>query len=193
MQTDKASSEWSILHTRFLTPPVLASVKSTINKLASVTAISWGGYPQAERRQMIIGREEMLEGFSDNPEAVGEVAAVKVLDISYSHVIYLSCLQIQLNSITCWELKYLRMSNTAPYHDQSCVQCNFACGTSSEFLYIATMELFTEVVVLGCTVSTYVDWCILCSLIYISMSRDGCFIDDIEPCGSKLCSCLLSR
>ncbi|KAK7294510.1 hypothetical protein RJT34_17399 [Clitoria ternatea] len=56
----RASLKREILHTDFLTPPVLKESMQVLEKLADVKAIAQGGYPQAERCRISVGHPEVL-------------------------------------------------------------------------------------------------------------------------------------
>ena len=46
LQADRASSNWDIGYTDFLTPPVCAQAAKALEVIADVSGFSWGGYPQ---------------------------------------------------------------------------------------------------------------------------------------------------
>jgi hypothetical protein len=48
-QADMAARTWDIIHTDFITPPVASDAKKAVLAMGEVAAVSWGGYPQAER------------------------------------------------------------------------------------------------------------------------------------------------
>lgn len=56
----RASLRREVLHTDFLTPPVLKESKQVLEKLADVKTVSQGGYPQAERCRLSVGHSEVL-------------------------------------------------------------------------------------------------------------------------------------
>ncbi|GJS78787.1 RNA-binding S4 domain-containing protein [Tanacetum coccineum] len=56
----RASLRREVLHTDFLTPPVLKDALMTIEKLADVKTIAQGGYPEAERCRLSVGHPEVL-------------------------------------------------------------------------------------------------------------------------------------
>ncbi|XP_028792988.1 putative RNA-binding protein YlmH isoform X2 [Neltuma alba] len=60
-----ASSRREVLHTNFLTPPVLKESMEVMGKLAGVKAIAQGGYPQAERCRISVGHPEELTSDPD--------------------------------------------------------------------------------------------------------------------------------
>ncbi|GAY47826.1 hypothetical protein CUMW_107320 [Citrus unshiu] len=56
----RASSRREVLHSDFLTPPVLKESMMALEKLADVKAVAQGGYPQAERCRLSVGHPEAL-------------------------------------------------------------------------------------------------------------------------------------
>ena len=46
---ERAVDRWETVFTDFLSPPVAADAMSALTGAADLTAICWGGYPQAER------------------------------------------------------------------------------------------------------------------------------------------------
>jgi photosystem II S4 domain protein len=58
-QTDQAIKTWEVVFTDFLSPPELAEAQAVLAKLTEVSAIAWGGYPQAERQRLAIARSEL--------------------------------------------------------------------------------------------------------------------------------------
>ncbi|KAF3442904.1 hypothetical protein FNV43_RR16822 [Rhamnella rubrinervis] len=67
----RASSRREILHTNFLTPPVLKESMLALEKLADVKAVAQGGYPQAERCRISVGRPEV---FTNDPDIVAALS-----------------------------------------------------------------------------------------------------------------------
>ncbi|KAE9585187.1 putative photosystem II S4 [Lupinus albus] len=61
----RASLRREVLHTDFLTPPVLKESMQVLEKLADVKAIAQGGYPQAERCRISVGHPEELTSDPD--------------------------------------------------------------------------------------------------------------------------------
>ncbi|MED6187848.1 hypothetical protein PIB30_080372 [Stylosanthes scabra] len=61
----RASLRREILHTDFLTPPVLKESMKVLEKLADVKAVAQGGYPQAERCRISVGHPEELTSDPD--------------------------------------------------------------------------------------------------------------------------------
>ncbi len=58
-QAEQALRTWEVVVTDFLSPPVLAEVKTSFSKLTELVCVSWGGYPQAERQRLAIARAEL--------------------------------------------------------------------------------------------------------------------------------------
>ncbi|XP_042498339.1 putative RNA-binding protein YlmH [Macadamia integrifolia] len=56
----RASSRREVLHTDFLTPPILKESMLALEKLADVKAVAQGGYPQAERCRLSVGHFEVM-------------------------------------------------------------------------------------------------------------------------------------
>ncbi|OMO55619.1 hypothetical protein CCACVL1_27126 [Corchorus capsularis] len=56
----RAGTRREVLHTDFLTPPVLKESMLVLEKLADVKAVAQGGYPQAERCRISVGHSEVL-------------------------------------------------------------------------------------------------------------------------------------
>ncbi|KAI4322949.1 hypothetical protein L6164_022595 [Bauhinia variegata] len=61
----RASLRREVLHTNFLTPPVVKESMQVLEKLADVKAIAQGGYPQAERCRISVGHPEELTSDPD--------------------------------------------------------------------------------------------------------------------------------
>ncbi|KAL1817886.1 hypothetical protein DCAR_0522378 [Daucus carota subsp. sativus] len=66
----RASLRREVLHTDFLTPPVLKESMQVLEKLADVKAVAQGGYPQAERCRLSVGHPEALTSDPDIVEAL---------------------------------------------------------------------------------------------------------------------------
>ncbi|MBO9999871.1 MAG: photosystem II S4 domain protein [Cyanobacteria bacterium SID2] len=58
-RAEDALRTWEITPTDFLSPPELAEAREMFSRLTEVQAISWGGYPQAERQRLAIARSEL--------------------------------------------------------------------------------------------------------------------------------------
>ncbi|EOY13020.1 hypothetical protein QUC31_002088 [Theobroma cacao] len=61
----RAATRREVLHTDFLTPPVIKESMLVLGKLADVKAVAQGGYPQAERCRISIGHSEVLTSDPD--------------------------------------------------------------------------------------------------------------------------------
>ncbi|KAK1395593.1 putative RNA-binding protein YlmH [Heracleum sosnowskyi] len=66
----RASLRREVLHTDFLTPPVLKESVVVLEKLADVKTVAQGGYPQAERCRLSVGHPEALTSDPDIVEAL---------------------------------------------------------------------------------------------------------------------------
>eukprot|EP01025_Chloroclados_australasicus_P033017 TRINITY_DN3353_c0_g1_i1.p1 TRINITY_DN3353_c0_g1~~TRINITY_DN3353_c0_g1_i1.p1 ORF type:complete len:337 (+),score=22.40 TRINITY_DN3353_c0_g1_i1:73-1011(+) len=60
-----AAENWTTVATDFLSPPECQDALMVLKKLTDVGALNWGGYPQAERQQIFVGREDIIDGLSD--------------------------------------------------------------------------------------------------------------------------------
>ncbi|XP_074290404.1 uncharacterized protein LOC141617129 [Silene latifolia] len=67
---NRASLRREILHTNFLTPPTLNEAMAVLNKLVDVSAMSNGGYPEAERCRLSVGHVEILTTLPDTVAAL---------------------------------------------------------------------------------------------------------------------------
>lgn len=56
---EQALKTWEITQTEFLSPPEIAEAQGIFRRLTEIQALSWGGYPQAERQRMAIARSEI--------------------------------------------------------------------------------------------------------------------------------------
>ncbi|KAM2898393.1 hypothetical protein COP2_007933 [Malus domestica] len=61
----RASSRREVLHTNFLTPPVVKESMLALEKLADLKVVVQGGYPQAERCRISVGHPEVLTSDPD--------------------------------------------------------------------------------------------------------------------------------
>jgi hypothetical protein len=76
---ERARDSWSVASTVFLSPPIVAESMVVLQRLADITAVPWGGYSQAERCRIAIGREEEMAGALIDPGSVlNSVSALKV-------------------------------------------------------------------------------------------------------------------
>lgn len=58
-RANQAIKTWEVVLTDFLSPPELAETEQVLKPLTEVNLVSWGGYPQAERKRLAIAREEI--------------------------------------------------------------------------------------------------------------------------------------
>ncbi|AFY71663.1 photosystem II S4 domain protein [Thalassoporum mexicanum PCC 7367] len=72
-QGDRALNTWEVVCSDFLSPPELAEAHEVLKKLTEIHAVSWGGYPQAERCRLALARVDLPLA----PENV-ELAAIDV-------------------------------------------------------------------------------------------------------------------
>ncbi|KAH6764270.1 RNA-binding S4 domain-containing protein [Perilla frutescens var. hirtella] len=62
---NRASLRREILHTDFLTPPVLKESMLALNKIADIKMVAQGGYPEAERCRLSVGHPDILTSDPD--------------------------------------------------------------------------------------------------------------------------------
>lgn len=67
----RASSRREVLHTDFLTPPILNESIIVLGKLADIKAVAQGGYPQAERCRLSVGHPQ---AFTTDPDIVAALS-----------------------------------------------------------------------------------------------------------------------
>lgn len=58
-KAEQAIRTWDIALTDFLSPPELAEAEAIFSRLTEVNCITWGGYPQAERKRLAIARADI--------------------------------------------------------------------------------------------------------------------------------------
>lgn len=77
---ERAATRWEVTYTHFVSPPVAADALAAINQRADIKALAWGGYPQAERCRVAIGKEEVLLPAQEDPSMSldGVVAALDI-------------------------------------------------------------------------------------------------------------------
>ncbi|GFR46861.1 hypothetical protein Agub_g8502 [Astrephomene gubernaculifera] len=75
---DRAADRWDILWTGFLPPPVVADSMAALADRTDVICVPWGGYAQAERCRLALGREELMEPLKADPQQLGGVAALQI-------------------------------------------------------------------------------------------------------------------
>jgi hypothetical protein len=68
-QAQRAAASWATAHSAFLYQPVAADALAVLSRLADVSGAAWGGYAQAERVRLAVGRIETLAGAADDPGA----------------------------------------------------------------------------------------------------------------------------
>lgn len=67
---ERASLRREVLHTDFLTPPVLKESMLVLDRLADLKIVAQGGYPEAERCRLSVGHPEALTSDPDNVAAL---------------------------------------------------------------------------------------------------------------------------
>lgn len=67
----RASSRREIVHTDFLTPPVVKESMFQLEKLAGIKAVAQGGYPQAERCRLSVGLSDIM---TNDPDVVAALS-----------------------------------------------------------------------------------------------------------------------
>uniref|UniRef100_A0A7C8Z0D0 RNA-binding S4 domain-containing protein n=1 Tax=Opuntia streptacantha TaxID=393608 RepID=A0A7C8Z0D0_OPUST len=67
---NRASLRREVVHTDFLTPPILEEAMAAIKKLVDVNAVPNGGYPEAERCRLSVGHPEVLATLPDTVAAL---------------------------------------------------------------------------------------------------------------------------
>jgi RNA-binding protein YlmH len=78
-QAERAASSWDLSYSKFVNPAVAADALKAIGPMADISAIAWGGYPQAERCRLVMGREELMLPYKDDPAQLeGAAAALDV-------------------------------------------------------------------------------------------------------------------
>ena len=58
-KAEQAIKNWEVVVTDFFSPPVLAEVETIFKNLTEIEALSWGGYPQAERQRVALSRHDL--------------------------------------------------------------------------------------------------------------------------------------
>ncbi|KAG0553643.1 hypothetical protein KC19_12G027500 [Ceratodon purpureus] len=77
-----AADRWEVVHSAFLTPPVLNDALMAVRKLSDVGALISGGYSQAERCRLSVGHVEAIEAGSIEGGEAGYPGAVAALSVS---------------------------------------------------------------------------------------------------------------
>ncbi len=57
---EQALKNWEVVCTDFLSPPEVAEALSLLQPLTEIEVVPWGGYPQAERQRLALGRPSVL-------------------------------------------------------------------------------------------------------------------------------------
>lgn len=76
-KAQRAVDMWSVVASDFVSPAVVAEVMPLLDNMAEIKAVPWGGFPNAERCRILIGREELMYD-AKNPVALDLVQAVQV-------------------------------------------------------------------------------------------------------------------
>ncbi|MEB3275165.1 MAG: photosystem II S4 domain protein [Prochlorothrix sp.] len=79
-QAEQAIRTWEIITTDFLSPPELAEVATVLNRLTEVAWIGYGGYAQAERQRLALGRSELPLDHEQVPLAALSIAGNFLFD-----------------------------------------------------------------------------------------------------------------
>jgi len=79
-KAEQAIKNWEVVVTDFLSPPVLAEVKDIFQNLTEIEALSWGGYPQAERQRIGLARPDIPLDESQVELAVLDIAGNFLFD-----------------------------------------------------------------------------------------------------------------
>ena len=58
-KAEQALKTWEVTITDFFAPPVLIEIDKVFQQLTEIEILSWGGYPQAERRRVGISRPDI--------------------------------------------------------------------------------------------------------------------------------------
>ena len=77
---DRAIKTWEVVVTDFLSPPVLADVRSIFQNLTEIEILPWGGYPQAERQRVALSRPDLPLDESQVELAVLDIAGNFLFD-----------------------------------------------------------------------------------------------------------------
>ena len=79
-KAEQAIKNWEIVVTDFLSPPVLSEVQTIFANLTEIEALSWGGYPQAERQRIGLARSDIPLDESQIELAVLDIAGNFLFD-----------------------------------------------------------------------------------------------------------------
>ncbi|MEO1465949.1 MAG: photosystem II S4 domain protein [Cyanobacteria bacterium J06633_1] len=58
-QAEQAIKNWEVVITDFYSPPVLMEAQGMFQNLTEIEALTWGGYPQAERQRIGLSRPDL--------------------------------------------------------------------------------------------------------------------------------------
>ncbi|MEL7076142.1 MAG: photosystem II S4 domain protein [Cyanobacteria bacterium J06555_3] len=58
-QAEQAIKNWEVVITDFYSPPVLMEAQEMFQNLTEIEALTWGGYPQAERQRIGLSRPDL--------------------------------------------------------------------------------------------------------------------------------------
>ncbi|PNW74951.1 hypothetical protein CHLRE_12g502950v5 [Chlamydomonas reinhardtii] len=75
---ERATDRWDVVWTDFLTPPIVADSMAALQGRQDVICVPWGGYAQAERCRLALGREELMESLRSDPQQLDGVVALQV-------------------------------------------------------------------------------------------------------------------
>ncbi|GLC43905.1 hypothetical protein PLESTB_000921600 [Pleodorina starrii] len=75
---ERAAQRWDVVWTDFLPPPIVADSMAALTGRTDVVCLPWGGYAQAERCRLALGREELMEPLRNDPTQLDGVAALQV-------------------------------------------------------------------------------------------------------------------
>ena len=79
-KAQQAIKNWEVVITDFLSPPVLAEVRTNLQNLTEIEALAWGGYPQAERQRVALARPDIPLAESQVELAVLDIAGNFLFD-----------------------------------------------------------------------------------------------------------------
>ena len=70
---EKSLDTWQVQVTHFYPPPVVYEALEVLTSMADIQAVSEGGFAQAERRRLVIGREETMYEHSSMEDMIAVV------------------------------------------------------------------------------------------------------------------------
>lgn len=74
-QAERAAVRWEIIYTNFFSPPVVADALVALEQMSDIAAVAWGGYPQAERCRIAMGREDVMLAAREDPSQLPNAVA----------------------------------------------------------------------------------------------------------------------